>query len=70
MNKVKVKVKGICTIIHQMVATDHMVFAATHVEAETAKKALSFFNKEIADDHWISKAKIENVKQFEVDALR
>lgn len=60
------EVKGIWSIVHKtVVATDHMVFTTTHVKAETAKKALSFFNEEIADGQWVQKAKIENVKQFE-----
>lgn len=69
MKKIKVKkskVKDIWSIIHQAVATDRRLFTETHVEAETAEKALSFFNKKIADEHWIYKAKIENVRQFEV----
>ena len=60
------KVKGIWTIMHRSVATDTIVYSETHVKAVTAGKALSFFNKKIADNRWVYKAEIKDVKQLEV----
>ena len=62
----KSEVKDIWSIIHKMIATDHIVSTTTHVKAETPEKALSFFNGEIADGNWVRKAKIKDVKQLEV----
>lgn len=60
------KVKDIWAITHQAVVTDTIAYRDTHVKAETAEKALSFFNEEIADDCWIYKAEIVDVRQLEV----
>lgn len=60
------KSKNIWEITHQAVVTGTMVYSTTHVKAKTAKKALSFFNKKIADGRWTYKAKIGDVKQLEV----
>lgn len=52
------------SVIHKAVATDHIVFNTTVVEADSAKEALEFFNKYVADNKYTYKAEIKNVRPF------
>jgi len=48
-------------VYHEQFATDHFEIEQTIIEAETPEKALKIFNKNLADDHYIKQAKLEDV---------
>ena len=51
-------------VMYEVLATDNFVFAKSAIEADSAEEALEIFNKKIADDHYIKKTTIDNVRSF------
>ncbi|MCK4454420.1 hypothetical protein KAU51_03760 [Candidatus Parcubacteria bacterium] len=59
------KIMNIWAITHGVVVEGgHWGFTTTYVRAKTDKKALSFFNENMANNYWTQKATIENVKRL------
>lgn len=58
--------KSIWAIAHRAVIDGHWGHTITYVEEKTAEKALEFFNKKSANNHWTQKARIEDVEQIKI----
>lgn len=53
-------------IVHKQLATDHYTYGTTVVKASSKEEALRIFNRHIADERYLMKAKsIEYVYPFE-----
>ena len=64
------KKKTIWAIPHGIVTEGkHWGFTTTYVQAETAKDALFFFNKNIANNRWTGKAKLKDVTRLIIHNL-
>lgn len=54
----------IWAITHGTVIDGHWGHTITYVEEKTAEKALEFFNKKLANNHWTQKAHINDVESI------
>jgi hypothetical protein len=64
------KKKTIWAITHGVVVEGgHWGFTTTYVQEKTAKDALFFFNKNIANNRWTVKAKLKDVTRLIIHNL-